>query len=266
MIIGADGWGSRVREAMGVKHVGWDYDQTAIVATLRLSEATANNVAWQRFLPTGPLALLPLNSQQSSLVWSTTKKEASRLMSLTEEEFTDALNHAIWDDKHRIRGIDDVLDRWRSLLGRVLDLGMSVRQLPPSIMAIEGGSRACFPLGLGHATEYVRLRAALIGDAAHRIHPMAGQGVNMGFADAVALTKCLSRAVYEGRDVGNLSHLLEYETERQRQVVPTLATVDGLYRLYSTQFSPIVLLRSLGLSFTNAFSPAKRVIMARTSV
>ncbi|KAG7177473.1 Ubiquinone biosynthesis monooxygenase COQ6-like 2, partial [Homarus americanus] len=227
------------------------------------SLAVDNTVAWQRFLPTGPVALLPLSNDRSSLVWSTTKEQAQKLHQLTDEEFTDALNRAIWDESSSNEIIRTVHERWMTLLETIAPRsGAAVRQLPPSVCAIVPGTRGSFPLGLGHAVHYVAPRVALIGDAAHRIHPLAGQGVNLGFGDVATLTDTLQNAVLIGADIGDEQILHQYESERQRHNVATLATIDGLYRLYNSTAPPLVLLRSLGLSAVNIMAPLKRQLMA----
>lgn len=142
---------------------------------------------------------------------------------------------------------------------------VSARQLPPSVARVDAKSRVLFPLGLGHAAEYVRPRVALIGDAAHRVHPLAGQGVNMGFGDISSLAHHLSTAAFNGKDLGSMSHLTGYETERQRHNTALLAATDLLKRLYSTSAAPLVLLRTWGLQATNAVSPLKEQIMAFAS-
>ncbi|XP_042219137.1 ubiquinone biosynthesis monooxygenase COQ6, mitochondrial-like isoform X2 [Homarus americanus] len=242
LLIGADGAKSLVRQTMGSQYLGWEYDQMGIVATLQLSE---------------------LSNDRSSLVWSTTKEQAQKLHQLTDEEFTDALNRAIWDESSSNEIIRTVHERWMTLLETIAPRsGAAVRQLPPSVCAIVPGTRGSFPLGLGHAVHYVAPRVALIGDAAHRIHPLAGQGVNLGFGDVATLTDTLQNAVLIGADIGDEQILHQYESERQRHNVATLATIDGLYRLYNSTAPPLVLLRSLGLSAVNIMAPLKRQLMA----
>uniref|UniRef100_S4RFM3 Coenzyme Q6 monooxygenase n=1 Tax=Petromyzon marinus TaxID=7757 RepID=S4RFM3_PETMA len=252
LVIGADGPNSMARESAGIHTVRWNYDQSAVVATLQLSEPTENNVAWQRFLPTGPIAMLPLSERLSSLVWSTSHEHAKELLAAGHEEFVDAVNSAFWSENNRSELVDTANSVFRSLLMVLLPWGTSVRQLPPSVSGVDPASRASFPLGLGHATNYVRPRLALIGDAAHRVHPLAGQGVNLGFGDVACLRDVLSQAAYDGSDLGSLQHLSKYETTQQRQNLPTMLAIDGLKRLYSTTLGPVVLLRSLGLQATNA--------------
>ncbi|XP_033256474.1 ubiquinone biosynthesis monooxygenase COQ6, mitochondrial isoform X2 [Orcinus orca] len=229
LLIGADGHNSGVRQAAGIQNVSWNYDQSAVVATLHLSEATENNVAWQRFLPSGPIALLP------------------------------------WSDANHTDFIDSAGSMLQYAVAFLKPTKISARQLPPSVARVDAKSRILFPLGLGHAAEYVRPRLALIGDAAHRVHPLAGQGANMGFGDISSLLHHLRTAAFNGKDLGSMSHLTAYETDRQRHNTALLAATDLLKRLYSTSAAPLVLLRTWGLQATNAVSPLKEQIMAFAS-
>ncbi|XP_066468489.1 ubiquinone biosynthesis monooxygenase COQ6, mitochondrial isoform X1 [Tiliqua scincoides] len=265
LLIGADGQNSMVRKAAGIQAVQYQYDQSAVVATLHLSEATENNVAWQRFLPSGPIALLPLSDTVSSLVWSTSHEHASQLQNMDEESFVDSVNSAFWSNANHSDFIDTAGSLFRSAVSLLMPSGTATRQLPPSVAKVDPMSRAVFPLGLGHATEYVQHRVALIGDAAHRVHPLAGQGVNMGFGDVACLAHHLSAAAFNGKDLGSLTHLLQYERERQRYNLSIMAAIDLLKRLYSTSVAPFVLLRTWGLQATNAVSPVKEQIMAFAS-
>ncbi|XP_030854980.1 ubiquinone biosynthesis monooxygenase COQ6, mitochondrial [Strongylocentrotus purpuratus] len=262
LIIGADGARSGVRKLAGLKEIGWDYDQWGVVATLQLAEPTENIVAWQRFLPSGPIALLPLTDDQSSLVWSTSKEHSKELVNMDEQDFTEAVNNAFWDDSHHNQSVDAATQLFEGLLSVIKPDGSSIRQLPPSIAGVGASSRASFPLGLCHAPRYITDRVALIGDAAHRVHPLAGQGINLGFGDVTSLTQVLSEAASMGKDLGSVSHLEEYETQRQRHILPVMGTIDALKRLYSTDNPAAVLIRSLGLQATNALGPIKDRIIA----
>ncbi|NXC25969.1 COQ6 monooxygenase, partial [Campylorhamphus procurvoides] len=257
LLIGADGHNSVVRKEAEIKNIEHQYDQSAVVATLHLSEATDNNVAWQRFLPTGPIALLPLSDTASSLVWSTSHEHASELLAMDEESFVDSINSAFWSNVNHSDFIDTAGAMFRSAISFLKPSGTAVRQLPPSVAKVDPDSRAMFPLGMGHATEYVQHRVVLIGDAAHRVHPLAGQGVNLGFGDIACLAHHLSAAAFSGSDLGSLKHLLKFETERQRHNVSLVAATDVLKRLYSTRLTPLVLLRTWGLQVTNALPPVK---------
>ncbi|XP_033980905.1 ubiquinone biosynthesis monooxygenase COQ6, mitochondrial [Trematomus bernacchii] len=265
LLIGADGPNSMVRRALGIVTVKWNYDQSAVVAVLNLSEPTENNVAWQRFLPTGPIAMLPLSDTESSLVWSTSHWLAEELLELDEESFVDAINSAFWSNENQSELIETAGSLFRSALSVLMPSAGSPRQLPPSVAGISPKSRVMFPLGIGHASEYIRHRVALIGDAAHRVHPLAGQGANLGFGDVACLTKRLSQAAFDGKDLGAIQHLLEYETERQRKNLPMMAAIDLMKRLYSTNAAPVVLLRTFGLQATNMIPTLKEQIMSFAS-
>uniref|UniRef100_A0AAQ5XRH3 Ubiquinone biosynthesis monooxygenase COQ6, mitochondrial n=1 Tax=Amphiprion ocellaris TaxID=80972 RepID=A0AAQ5XRH3_AMPOC len=262
LLIGADGPNSMVRQKLGIPTVKWNYDQSAVVAVLHLSEPTENNVAWQRFLPTGPIAMLPLSDTESSLVWSTSHRLAEELLELDEESFVDAINSAFVSVTVTITTAGSM---FRGALSAIMPSAGSPRQLPPSVAGIGPKTRVMFPLGMGHASEYIRHRVALIGDAAHRVHPLAGQGANLGFGDVACLTQLLSQAAFNGKDLGAIQHLLEYETERQRHNLPMMAAIDLMKRLYSTNAAPVVLLRTFGLQATNMLPALKEQIMAFAS-
>ncbi|XP_008333778.1 ubiquinone biosynthesis monooxygenase COQ6, mitochondrial [Cynoglossus semilaevis] len=265
LLIGADGPNSTVRRQLGIPTVNWNYDQSAVVAVLHLSEPTENNVAWQRFLPTGPIAMLPLSDTQSSLVWSTSHQTAEELLELDEESFVDAVNSAFWSNENQSELIETAGSLFRGALSAIMPSAGSPRQLPPSVAGIGPKTRVMFPLGMGHASEYVRQRVALIGDAAHRVHPLAGQGANLGLGDVASLTRLLSQAAFNGKDLGAIQHLLEYETDRQRHNLPMMAAIDLMKRLYSTNSAPVVLLRTFGLQATNMLPTLKEQIMSFAS-
>ncbi|XP_010896209.2 ubiquinone biosynthesis monooxygenase COQ6, mitochondrial [Esox lucius] len=265
LLIGADGPNSMVRQEAGIPTVKWNYDQSAVVAVLHLSEPTENNVAWQRFLPTGPIAMLPLSDTESSLVWSTSHHHAEELLNLDEESFVDAVNSAFWSNENHSELAETAGSLFRTALSVLMPSAGSTRQLPPSVAGIGPKSRVMFPLGMGHASEYIRHRVALIGDAAHRVHPLAGQGANLGFGDVACLTQVLSQAAFNGKDLGAMQHLLVYETERQRHNLPMMAAIDLMKRLYSTNAAPVVLLRTFGLQATNTLPAIKEQIMAFAS-
>ncbi|XP_064211534.1 ubiquinone biosynthesis monooxygenase COQ6, mitochondrial-like [Tribolium castaneum] len=266
LVLGCDGANSLVRKSMGFHHISSNYNHMGIVATLKLPQDFDNVVAWQRHLPnSGFLALLPLTEGLSSMVWSTNVEHAKKLIKLPENEFVDAINEALWKVYPKSGLVDQAMRTFDNLV-RFFDLpSSSVTQLPPKILGCDINSRAMFPLGLGHATNYVGKGVALVGDAAHRIHPLAGQGVNLGFGDIICLNRILGEAVYSGSKMGNLLYLKEYETERQKHNVPMMLVVHGLFHLYSSEFTPLVLLRSLGLQATHALSPLKKLLLSRAS-
>ncbi|XP_017755234.1 PREDICTED: ubiquinone biosynthesis monooxygenase COQ6, mitochondrial [Eufriesea mexicana] len=263
--VGADGAHSLVRQTMGTQYVKWDYNQLGIVATLKLSEPAENNVAWQRFLPTGPIALLPLTNCLSSLVWTLPTDEAKRLLKVSEEEFVDNVNNALWKIYPKDGIVESGLRALQQLLeGLSLQSGV-VRQLQPSVSTIVEGSRAAFPLQFGHSVSYVQIGTVLVGDAAHRIHPLAGQGVNLGFGDVTVLVQLLAEAVSTGASLGDITYLRKYETLRQRYNVPIMLAIDTLHRLYKGTAAPIILARSLGLQLTNAIPLIKNALIEHAS-
>lgn len=231
-----------------------------VVATLELNaeEAAGNTVAWQRFLPSGPVALLPLTDTLSSLVWSTSVEHAKELLKMEPENFVDALNEAYVKSYNSNSVVDNLMKTVESVLALNKN---KIQQLPPRVIKLQEGSRGAFPLGFGHASSYVCGGAALIGDAAHRVHPLAGQGVNLGFGDVLTLTDVLAEALYNGSSLDNLQYLLKYEQQCLKANVPILVGVHALQNLYCTDFPPFVLARSLGLKITNLSPPLKQFFM-----
>ncbi len=227
LLVGADGARSRVRELAGIETRGWAYDQTGVVATVT-TEQSHQSTAWQRFMPTGPLAFLPLADGRSSIVWSTSPQQAEELLSLDDEAFCDAVTMA-----------------FDSTLGKVMATS----------------ERAAFPLRMQHVNNYVQPRLALIGDAAHTIHPLAGQGVNLGFADAASLAEVISDARLDNKDIGELAVLRRYERWRKGQNVSMMTSMDGFKRLFSNNNAVLGTLRSVGLNLTNNITPLKNSIM-----
>lgn len=260
LLIGADGARSHIREMAGFKTVGWKYEQTGVVATLDLEQGFAeNSVAWQRFIPTGPIAVLPLSDTQSSLVWTTTPSHAKQLLDMHDEQFVDALNSALFEEFPKHPVVESANEFVRNILHSVSPDLVPTRQYPPTITNIS--SRGAFPLSLMHVPHYVKSRITLIGDAAHHVHPLAGLGVNLGFGDVSCLHRELVSANDIGEEWGFLPRLLSYETSRQRHNIPVLSVIDSLQKVFSTSYSPVVLIRSVGLQFTNALWPVKDFII-----
>ncbi|GMT10722.1 hypothetical protein PFISCL1PPCAC_2019 [Pristionchus fissidentatus] len=260
LVIGADGANSMVRESTAICTTGWSYSQSAVVATLRVSADELNDTAWQRFSSHGPIALLPLSSDLSSLVWTTSPEEATRLCALNKDAFVDELNEALFTSSHQDQSVNQALFTVNSILS-FLRSPIRPSSIPPHILSLETDNRASFPLGLSHSQSYVAPRVALLGDAAHRIHPLAGQGVNMGWRDVGILTQILEKTHKSGADIGSVSSLRQYDSVAQRYNVPTMVAIDWLNRLYSTQSTPIVLARSLGLSTFNSILPLKDLLV-----
>ncbi|XP_012535074.2 ubiquinone biosynthesis monooxygenase COQ6, mitochondrial [Monomorium pharaonis] len=265
LLVGADGVNSLVRKAMGVIYLNWQYNQLGIVATLKLSEPTENIVAWQRFLPTGPIALLPLTDSLSSLVWSVSSEKAKELMKVSDEEFVDRINEALWKTYPKSNIVESGMHGFHWLLTRLALKTHATRQMPPSVAAIVEGSRASFPLGFGHASSYIQPGTVLVGDAAHRVHPLAGQGVNLGFGDVMELTQILAEDAMTGSCINDMQSLRTYETLRQRHNVPMMLAIDGLHRFYQYTAAPVVLSRSLGLQLVNAIPPFKKLLMQKAA-
>ncbi|KAI1720492.1 FAD binding domain-containing protein [Ditylenchus destructor] len=268
LVIGADGMKSCVRQSMGVDIHSHDYEQMAIVCTLQVSLNNHSGIAWQRFTPLGPIALLPLSNDLCSLVWTTSTDDARRLLNLPVEEFVAELGHYIFTDSSQNSLTNSSLRAIDKIFGLLPFRPPTKPKLqPPHIDRLQFGSkREAFPLAYSYARDYVTSRAALIGDAAHRIHPLAGQGVNLGWFDVATLTSQLENAVREGADIGSLTYLREYDTQSQRHNSPVQAAVDALNRLYRTDFGPMVFLRSIGLHSLDKLLPVKDLIVYRASM
>ena len=225
LVVGADGARSQVRALAGIAVRSASYHQQAVVATVR-AELGNHATAWQRFLVDGPLALLPLQRDLFSIVWSTAPDEAERLRTLPEAEFNARLTSAS-----------------EARLGR-----LTLR-----------GERAAFPLALQHAERYVQPGLALVGDAAHVIHPLAGQGVNLGFLDAAALVDALRAGRVRGRTPGTLRDLRVYERSRRGHNTATQLAMDGFEHLFSNDSLPLSLARNLGLGVAGRIAPLRRL-------
>ncbi len=212
LLIGADGADSKTRELLGIETAGHAYHQDALVAHVRTGQSH-RNTAWQRFLPTGPLAFLPLPDGRSSIVWSVARPEAARLRALDAAAFGAALGTASG-----------------GALGEV--------ELTTPI--------ASFPLKLQYAVDYVKSRAALVGDAAHAVHPLAGQGLNLGLLDCASLADVLGAAGSPGL-VGEHRLLRRYERWRKSENLLAATAMDGLERLFSNANPAVARLRAAGL-------------------
>ena len=231
LVIAADGANSAVREHFQFTTKQWDYRQHAIVTTIT-TEKPNQHTAWQRFMPTGPLAFLPLDdigdAHCCSIVWSQDTAEAKRLMTLTDIEFCQQLSKAS-----------------EYCLGEVLNIQ----------------KRHLIPLRQSHAIDYVMPRVALVGDAAHSIHPLAGQGANLGFSDAQVLAEEIAKAFARDLDLGDISVLKPYQRRRKPENLATMAAMEGFKRLFGSQNSTLRLLRNYGLSAINGMDSVKNKLI-----
>lgn len=228
LLIAADGAQSTIREQLGVPVLQYRYGQTALCADIRLGRAH-EGVAWQRFLANGPCALLPLpDAHRASLIWSAADQEAQRLRALSDADFARALHDAFGDHLGPLR--------------------------------VEG-ERARFPLVASHARYYTGPRFALAGDAAHRVHPLAGQGVNLGFADAHALIGTLQSARSRSTDPGSRRVLRAYERERKAENLAMLVVTDLLNRAFRDNRTWVHAILGTGLNVTDSLPLVKTFFM-----
>ncbi|KAK4034789.1 hypothetical protein C8A01DRAFT_18464 [Parachaetomium inaequale] len=266
LLVGADGANSPVRSFAGIEARGWDYNRHGVVATLQIEGegwgADHSKIAYQRFLPTGPVAMLPLPGNYSTLVWSTTPSNASLLKSLSAKDFIAMVNAAF-----RLTPTDleymhtQESGQAEEYSWRLEHTPFDYRAVPQTAMGVQEGTVASFPLKLRHADTYIAERVALIGDAAHTIHPLAGQGLNQGQGDVQSLAKTIEYAVSHGQDIGVTMSLEPYLSERYAANHLLLGVCDKLHKLYSVGSGPLVPLRSVGLSAVNALGPLKAFFM-----
>jgi 2-octaprenylphenol hydroxylase len=227
LVVGADGPRSPVRELAGLSVSREDYGQKGLVAVVK-TEHSHQDTAWQRFLSGGPLAFLPLNQGYSSIVWSLPADQADRMLKLDDAEFKCQLAEA-----------------FEYKLGAIVELGI----------------RAAFPLVGSHAERYVAQGVALLGDAAHTIHPLAGQGVNLGIKDAVALADILSPL--STREWGSFKRLRQYERARKGDNLVTLKAMEGFKLLFGHHSSIVKQARNTGLNIFNTMPIVKQQIMRK---
>lgn len=227
LVVGAEGRGSVVRQAAGIDTLGWKYGQSGVVATVRLGR-DHGNVAHEYFLPGGPFAILPLTEQRASLVWTETTRRGEALRTASDEAF----------QAHLMRRFGDFLD-----------------EVTPE------GPRFVYPLSLELAERLTAPRTALIGDAAHGVHPVAGQGLNMGLKDAAALAEVLIEAMRLGEDIGSEIVLDRYVRWRRFDNTVLAAGFDAFVRLFSNDIGPVRLARGLGMAAVNRIAPLRQAFM-----
>jgi 2-octaprenyl-6-methoxyphenol hydroxylase len=231
LIVAADGRKSPAREAAGIKLFGWPYDQMGLVATVE-HELPHNGRAEEHFTPSGPFAILPLPGNRSSLVWSERTDAAERMLALPPEEFEDELKL-----------------RFDTHLGEV--------------KIISG--RHGYPLAMYVAETFTAPRLALVGDAAHVLHPLAGLGFNLGLRDVAALAQCVHDAAGLGLDIGSEAVLDRYTQWRRFDTVATGAAMDGMNRLFANTNPVLTLLRRAGLMAVNRIAPLKSIFVTEAA-
>jgi 2-octaprenyl-6-methoxyphenol hydroxylase len=224
LVVGADGRASGTAQRAGIRRIAWDYGQTALVCAIE-HEKPHQGVAHQFFMPPGPLAILPLAGNRSSIVWSETSANATRINGLPEAEYIEVLK-----------------PRFGSFLGEI------------SL----AGARYTYPLGLSLATEMVAERVALVGDAAHGVHPIAGQGLNAGLRDVAALAEVIADAARRGEEIGNATVLGAYQQWRRFDNVTLALATDTFNRLFSNDNPVLRLARDVGMAAVNALPGLRR--------
>jgi 2-octaprenyl-6-methoxyphenol hydroxylase len=227
LLVGADGAKSKIREQAGIATHGWNYDQSAIVTTVA-HEREHNGRAEEHFLPAGPFAILPLMGRRASIVWTEETREAERIIALPDAEF-----HA------------ELEKRFGLHLGDLKVIG----------------PRRAFPLGLFTAREFIAERLALVGDAAHVIHPIAGQGLNMGLRDVAALAEAIADAARLGLDIGGADVLTRYQRWRRFDTMTMGVATDGLNRLFSNRSDVLRLARDVGLGIVERIPALKHMFI-----
>lgn len=262
LVVGADGGKSHVRQLAGFDTMGWKYPQNALICTVEHSEH--NSCAWQRFLPNGPIALLPMGDNYSNIVWSMSPEESSERKTMNSDDFVKAVNDALdygYGPRPQSNGHVNDLFSWMT------SVAMSPNEpfeVPPKVTKLVS-ERMVFPLSLMHSKSYASNRVVLIGDAAHTVHPLAGQGVNLGFGDASALAKVISEGIALGSDFGEVSILKKYEADRRPVNAMMASVLDGFQKAYSVDFGPLNVLRAAALQGAHHLSPLKKNIIKYAS-
>jgi len=226
MLVAADGGNSRVRQTVGLGVTSWDYQQHAMVIYVE-TDYEQQDITWQRFVPSGPQAFLPLTGNYGSIVWYNSADEVRRLKTLSSEEL-----------------ISELTATFPECLGKI-----------NQVLGV-----ASFPLKRQHAQQYVKAGVALVGDAAHMINPLAGQGVNIGLLDAAALAEVLVEANERGENIGDFAVLRQYEKMRRNENLRMMTVMDAFYRVFSNKILPIKFLRNFGLGLAERISPVKNKV------
>jgi 2-octaprenyl-6-methoxyphenol hydroxylase len=231
LVVGADGGRSRVREAVAIGARTKDYGQTAVVTNVTPEQAHGG-IAYERFTEDGPLALLPMRDNRCTVVWSARHAQARTMLA--------------WDDRLFLQQLQECFgDR----------LGQFHRT----------GRRHGYPLALTQVDAHIRARVVLVGNAAHTVHPVAGQGFNLGLRDVAMLSQVLLEALHAGRDIGELGVLAQYARARRRDTRVVTGFTDGLIRIFANSLSPLAFARNIGLITADLLPPLKRALIRRTS-
>jgi len=226
LLVAADGGRSAIRRGLGIEVREWGYGQTAVISNLTPG-IEADGTAYERFTDQGPMAMLPLTGGRYGLVWTLDDQQVDQVLELDDEAFL-----------ARVQG------RFGQRLGRFQ----------------KAGKRASYPLKLLRTKEHVRPRVALIGNAAHALHPITGQGFNLGIRDVAVLAEVLSDAFRAGRDIGSMEVLDDYARWRRRDQQAVALMTDGLVRLFTNPLLPVRVARNLGLLALDLLPPAKRLL------
>jgi 2-octaprenyl-3-methyl-6-methoxy-1,4-benzoquinol hydroxylase len=227
LLVAADGGQSRVRQAVGLGVTSWDYQQQALVIYIETAYPQ-QDITWQRFVPSGPQAFLPLTGNYGSIVWYNSADEVRRLKALPLPDLQAEL----------VAAFPDCLGEVTQILGVV-----------------------SFPLKRQHAQHYVKQGVALVGDAAHMINPLAGQGVNIGLLDAAALAEVVIQASSHGKNFADLDVLQSYENQRRNENLKMMTLMDVFYRAFSNDILPVKLLRNFSLGFAQRIAPLRIKLM-----